>query len=301
MQKVKSTIPVYDICSLSRTNPLYQDIIAEPFAAYLKVHPNLCLPHRHSFYHIVFFTLGSGYHTIDFEQFEVKPGHIYFMAPGQVHSWHFDGAVDGYIVNFSGNMFHSFLANNSYLEQFIFFNGIAKESICELDLGYQNQAKSIFEKIICEVSSKNIYAPDVICAALIELFALIARLDLRLDIGMAISKQTNQSQLLTFRKLVDSFYATKHLPKDYAELMYITPNYLNAICKDLLGKPAGEIIRDRLLLEAKRLLVNVSTSIAGVAEQLNFTDNSHFTKFFKKYTKTTPEEFRKGLLGINKQ
>jgi AraC-like DNA-binding protein len=84
-----------------------------------------------------------------------------------------------------------------------------------------------------------------------------------------------------------------HLPKEYAALLYVTPNNLNMLCKQLLGKAAGEVIRDRILLEAKRLLVNVDISIAEIAYKLSFTDHAHFTKFFKKETGETPDEFRK--------
>ena len=86
MQKLKNAIPVYDLCSLSGKDDVFKDLIAQPFGSYLKEHPNLQLPHRHSFYHIVFFTKGNGYHTIDFEKFQVLAGQIYFMIPGQVHS-----------------------------------------------------------------------------------------------------------------------------------------------------------------------------------------------------------------------
>ena len=64
----------------------------------------------------------------------------------------------------------------------------------------------------------------------------------------------------------------------------LTPNHLNAICSDLLGQPAGTVIRERVILEAKRLLVNPESSVAAVADMLNFKDNSYFSKFFKKYT-----------------
>src|SRR5689334_8811255 len=104
MQKVKNTIPVYDICSISGHNHLNNEIIAESFATYLQVHPNLRAPHGHTFYHVVLFTKGKGFHTVDFEQFPVQAGQIYFMSPGQVHSWNFEGEVDGYIINFSENL-----------------------------------------------------------------------------------------------------------------------------------------------------------------------------------------------------
>ncbi|PTS97440.1 AraC family transcriptional regulator, partial [Pedobacter sp. HMWF019] len=73
----------------------------------------------------------------------------------------------------------------------------------------------------------------------------------------------------------------------------ITPNHLNALCNDLLGKSAGEIIRERVILEAKRLLINLDLSVAEIAERLNFSDQSYFIKFFKKYEEITPEKFRK--------
>jgi AraC-like DNA-binding protein len=57
--------------------------------------------------------------------------------------------------------------------------------------------------------------------------------------------------------------------------------------------PAGDVIRNRVILEAKRLLVNLDLSITEISYRLNFNDNSYFTKFFKKYVGSTPEEFRK--------
>ncbi len=291
MKQLKNTIPVYDICSLSGHDQMMQEIIAEPFAAYLKVHPNLHLAHRHTFYHIVFFTEGSGYHTIDFERFDVKPGQMYFMIPGQVHSWNFKGNVDGFVINFSDDLFRSFLSDDAYLEKYPFFKGIASEGVCQLADNARGEVKRLFEKIVAEVKKNNVAAPDLIRAYLIELFIVA----LRAAPGTASSQAPQQNQLIlsNFRKLVDKYYAEKRLPREYAAMLYITPNHLNALCKDLLGKPAGEIIRDRILLEAKRLLINAGQAISEIALQLNFSDNSHFTKFFKKCLHVTPEEFRK--------
>lgn len=112
-----------------------------------------------------------------------------------------------------------------------------------------------------------------------------------------LKKQPKQSHLLfrNFRKLINQHFTNLKLPKEYTDLLYVTPNHLNALCKDLVGKSAGELIRDRILLEAKRLLINAELSIAEIAYRLNFTDNSYFTKFFKKQTGSTPEEFKKSI------
>ncbi len=62
--------------------------------------------------------------------------------------------------------------------------------------------------------------------------------------------QQKQLLLANFEQLINKHYNIR-LPKEYAELLYITPNHLDALCQDLLGKTAGELIRDRILLEAK--------------------------------------------------
>ena len=108
------------------------ELVAERFGSYLLAHPNLHIAHRHSFYHIVLFTKGGGRHSIDFKQFPVAPGQIYFMKPGQVHSWSFEGATDGYVINFSEQLFDSFLANGRYIDRFLFFQGLAEEGVINL-------------------------------------------------------------------------------------------------------------------------------------------------------------------------
>jgi AraC-like DNA-binding protein len=101
--------------------------------------------------------------------------------------------------------------------------------------------------------------------------------------------------LRNFQKLIDLHYKEKKLTKDYAALLYVTPNHLNALSKDVTGHSAGELIRNRVLLEAKRLLVNAEMNVSQIADELEFADNSYFSKFFKKYVGVTPEVFRKQI------
>ena len=175
MATVKNTIPVYDISNLLDSKQMAREMIAEQFAPYLKIHPNLANPHRHSFYHIVLFTKGKGYHTIDFEKFKVVPGQIYFMSPGQVHSWHFDGEVDGYVINFSADIFHNFLANGQYLEQFTFFRSIAQESVFRLSEQSYPAVKKSIQNIIKELHTPAFSNVDMVRLHLLELFIAVQR------------------------------------------------------------------------------------------------------------------------------
>jgi len=118
--------------------------------------------------------------------------------------------------------------------------------------------------------------------------------------GIAVGKPalpaavTQKQQVMgSFRKLLDQNYKTMRLPSEYAAMLFVTPNHLNVLSRDLLGRSAGEVIRDRVLLEAKRLLTNAGMTGAQIAGELNFQDNSYFNRFFKKYEGVTPEEFRR--------
>ena len=80
--------------------------------------------------------------------------------------------------------------------------------------------------------------------------------------------------------------------KVYARKLNITPKYLTETVKEITGKTAGEIIDDCVLLEAKLLLDNPSLSIAEVADDLHFSDQSFFGKYFKRHTGLSPKEYR---------
>ena len=289
---VKERFPVYDIGHLAEFKK--DDILISQFAPYLKIHKNLQQAHKHTFYHLVFFTEGAGSQTIDFQKFEVKPYQIYFMVPGQVHHWAFERKVDGYVVNFSPKFFQSFLLKPDYLEQFPFFSGNANEAVINVEENLRIKLIGLFEKLLSETVENQRTGLDMARLLLLELFILIGR-----TVITPQSKQAspyNLTLLKNFKNLIETNYINNRLPKHYAELLYITPNHLNALCNDLLGIPAGEVIRNRVVLEAKRLLINPQLGITEVANHLNFADNSYFTKFFKKQAGITPEEFRKQFI-----
>ncbi|RYZ52215.1 MAG: AraC family transcriptional regulator, partial [Sphingobacteriales bacterium] len=211
--------------------------------------------------------------------------------PGQVHSWNFSQEPDGFVINFSEQLFQKYLNGVQYLEQFTFFNGRAADCVINLESDTAKKILVLLSGIVKEVEQPGLLAGDLIIASLTQIFIVAQR-----AMGSAMpdaAPPQNQIIIHHFRKLVEQYFSEKRLPRDYASMLYVTPNHLNALSKDLLGKPAGEIIRDRILLEAKRLLTNADLQISEIASRLSFTDNSHFTRFFKKYTERTPEEFRK--------
>lgn len=93
--------------------------------------------------------------------------------------------------------------------------------------------------------------------------------------------------------LFDTHIRQHRSVKFYAQLLNITPRKLGLTLKVTLNNTTENLISQRLLIEAKRELIYSRNSISQIAYDLNFQDNSYFTKFFKKFTKITPKQFRK--------
>ncbi len=94
------------------------------------------------------------------------------------------------------------------------------------------------------------------------------------------------------RALVDEYFRSERLLGFYAEKLGMTVDRLNDHVKRSTGVTAGHLIRQRVLTEAKRQLVFTAQPIHDIAEELAFADPSHFARFFRKQTGTTPHEFR---------
>lgn len=286
---IKNTIPILDSCSIDLNNNTTLHI--DDLKAYIIKHQDMVFPHKHNFFHFVLFTQGSGEHIIDFNQYKIEPYQIYFMVPGQVHTWNFVGDEAGYVVNFSIDYFQSFLLRTDYLERFSFLQGKIEHLIFILTEQYRNQATAILDQIIFAKTEQ--LSEDYIRTLLLQfiLYISIGTDKEHLEKG----NPYNHKIFNSFQQLVEQQFKTTKLPSIYADQLFITPNHLNAICKSYIGQSAGEIIRNRIVLEAKRLLVNRNLNITEIADELQFKDNSYFTKFFKKSAGLTPEEFRKQL------
>jgi len=102
----------------------------------------------------------------------------------------------------------------------------------------------------------------------------------------------NQALLKKFIALVNTNYIEKRKIEDYAKMLFVSPNHLSQAIKSVSGKNALSFINERLLTEAKSFIRYTEFSIAEIAYKLNFSDPTHFGKFFKKNVGSTPLEFR---------
>jgi AraC-like DNA-binding protein len=286
-------IPAYSIESLRTvsTEEEARDFEFFRFEYFAKDIEHLKAPHRHSFYTFILVTGGGGSHDIDFTTYDLKPNRLFLIAPGQVHAWNQLINVKGFVVLFTDG-FVALSKGRKLMSNWPLFR---LDQPCYIDLSTAESESWQEELRFMESEAKlgDNFSRDAIFYSIGTLLVRASRL----YIGVAPDENLNQDLLFVFQELIEKNYVTMRAPKDYAALLNITPNHLNAICKKKSGKSAGGLIRQRVLLEAKRLLAHTKLSVAEIAYQLNFVDNSYFGRYFKKYLHITPERFRKQFSG----
>jgi AraC family transcriptional regulator, transcriptional activator of pobA len=106
-------------------------------------------------------------------------------------------------------------------------------------------------------------------------------------------KQNRKQELnLLFQNLVFRHYKEHRNVQFYADALFVSSKHLTETIKEVTGRTSGEWIEDAVILEAKVLLRNHEISIAQVAENIHFPDQSSFGKYFKKHTGLSPSDYR---------
>ncbi|RAJ00493.1 AraC-like DNA-binding protein [Chitinophaga skermanii] len=271
------TISISDIC-----RPL-KDGQFSIFQQEVEGKPQLLQPHKHNFYLLLVVEKGSGVHTIDFEQYKVKHKQVYFLAPGQAHTWDLHPKTTGYQVLYTPG-FSSFSP-----QQWPFFSFSAQP--------YLQLKGEAFDDILIELQhiQQEYNRADGFSTRIImhRLWVLLSMLEREYE-AQHPSQNLPPVRLVVnkFLQLLELHYKEHNQLTYYATSLFITPQYLNTICKKETGITAGDHIRQRLLLEAKRMLTLTQQDVKEIAFALGFSDTSYFSRFFKRYTGFTPVVFR---------
>jgi AraC-like DNA-binding protein len=253
--------------------------------------PNLQWPHKHSFYEIQWLTSGQSTNVIDYHQTIVAPETLFFISPGQLHQMSSAPKVKGYSITFT--------------EAFLLLTGNDKERLLALsfldnsyDVPYLKLTKKAIEelrpvlKLLEEEVLLSKKSPAIIGNLL---FVLLHKIQRIIDSKRKPSDPANVIRFKTFRQNIEEFYKKEKGLDFYAVNIGITVHRLNEICKLVSGKTAGEIVRERLLLESKRLLIHSDMSIQQISDELGYEDLSYFSRQFRKNESMTPSAYRKEM------
>ncbi len=240
--------------------------------------------HRHNYFELFFFTKGGGSHLVDFKEYEVDDHSVHIVCPGQVHLLKRTADSYGAVIHFSNYLFEG---DKQALLNSPFLNNAAFPAV-----GLTSQEYSEMEIILQQL--KNESSKDAMHAGIMKSYAeilVLKYLQVMEERHPVLSGSTSYA-FNDFRILVENTFRDNHTAAYYADKLNITEKQLNKLCLNSTGYSVSDYMKQRIVLEAKRLLYNSDLSIKEVAFALGFEDPSYFNRFFKKNTDFTPGDFR---------
>ncbi|WP_143309118.1 helix-turn-helix domain-containing protein [Chitinophaga vietnamensis] len=243
----------------------------------------------HDFFVFLLFERGSGVHWIDFIDHPVEANQVHLLFPGQIHKWDLGKNTKGMKLIIDRRLFETFSSTLQF--SFARFN---QHSVLTLDAALFRKISNEFEAIEHELASSNIFWEIVHERA--RLIAMLVSRQAEKDFRRTISRRINPL-LYNFLLLIDQHFREQKMVAFYAEHLFIVPNYLNILCKRQFKVSASSLIRQRILLEAKRLIQSTDMSIKEIGYSLGFKDLSSFSRFFKFHTGFSPKQYVKSDSG----
>lgn len=282
--------PIYDIHNFN-CNAVNSDLYVNTFKNHLKEHSFIEKPHRHNFYLLVLFTNGTGIHEIDFDKYPIKKGSLFILQPGQIHNWNLSNDIDGYIVFYSQEIYNLYFGTKK-IEDYLFYKSVKSNPEMYFEKNEFAEIEVYFKLMLSESESGKPKRNDKILNLLDSINIEISR---KYQLDNNHKTAVYNHKIDQFEKLIDTHFKIEKSPSFYASKMNITLKHLNRICKTILNKTATELITERVILEAKRLLIDKNKAISQVADGLGFDNYSYFAKVFKKENGISPKEFRATL------
>ncbi|WP_339705580.1 helix-turn-helix transcriptional regulator [uncultured Kriegella sp.] len=249
-------------------------------------------PHKHDFFLCVLFLKGSGVHEVDFNSYPIERGSVFFLQPGQTHCWEFHSPPQGYIF-FHTRSFYEFSFSNTKLTQFPFYYSYKNPPHLSLTTSEVLRFAKCFDEINVEYHQESIYKEQKLASLITIIYIDLSRLYADFGDSKKNSSPTYLKTIEVLDKLIETGYKTQKSAQFYANELNITPKHLNRITKTTINKTTTELITERILLEAKRLIVHSNNSLTTIAELLGYEDYAYFSRVFKSKTGSSPLAFKK--------
>lgn len=251
--------------------------------------PLVAVPHRLDSYSITLLLRGRVTVSIDFEKHVVEGPAIISMAPQQVHQYE--------------NFENAEMIQMSFGKDFLFHEVQGWMACWECMFGHvvmgldESNADQLhmYARLMLEEFERDHVQQDNILRNLLSAFIMsCGRMRGQGDVVMQMD--SNQNKLVyQFKSQVDVNFREKTQVAQYADMLYVTPGHLNDVIKSTVGKTAKQVIDEKRVMEAKRLLFWGTQNMKEIAWQLNFEDDAYFNRFFKKHTGLTPSFFQRTI------
>ena len=232
--------------------------------------------------------------VINNDSYSIQPQSICIVAPNQMHSFEGLEDVEGIIF---------FFCQDFYVEEFSFirllnvfsYTSQTGTNACNPCIGLSDMEFIHINTILKSIQSEyELYTLSNNSAVIIRSHLNIMLLKLSELYETKSGKSNNNDSILihSLSHLIDSYFIQEQHLGFYTSAFNISESQLNDICNKHFNCGMKKILQNRLMLEARKLLLTSELSVSEIAYKLNFEDNSYFNKVFKIKTGLTPKRFR---------
>lgn len=248
--------------------------------------------HRHNYYEIFLFAKGGGQHEIDFGAHDISDSSIHFVSPGQVHKVRREPNSYGSILLFSRDFYHFGAKTDLSLFEYPFLNTHTQGT------PVVNLMEKQFDELLTlsrAMGEEKMVHNDSSGKEVIRTYLHIFLLKCKQYAETAENRIPDESQqhFHKLKHLLEERYREQHLPSFYADELSVSSKKLNEICKAHSGNTVNSLIKNRIVLEAKRLLLHSEYSVKEISYFLGFDDPAYFNRFFRKNIGISAGQFRK--------
>ncbi len=287
----RRTIPSLQMSVYGQKRLRGEGIVVMPLEHSMTQEPQRLIPHFHDFFQL-FLIRGEGWLMHDFQDHKVSGNGVtlFFLSPGQVHTLRPSVQMRGTVASFTQAFFDHQAPPPSMLFELPFFFASGVPPWLTIAPQEAKRIESLFADLQGEYDASQHGVMEVLRATLRILFVETERLYRQKH----PVEETSRSALLArqFHLAVEHHFREWQAVGPYAKELGITANHLNDVIHEETGHSAGEVIRQRRLLDAKRLLLHSDLSVSEIGYQTGFDDPSYFSRFFRRYSGQAPAEFR---------
>ncbi|WP_027378132.1 AraC family transcriptional regulator [Chryseobacterium daeguense] len=246
--------------------------------------------HQLSFYEIVFIEEGSGTLSLNGTIMSITPGIIIFISPGQVRRWEIEEKIKGYTLFFEKDFLHLFFSDELFLYRFQYFHQYSHPADIKIDQASFGKCLELLREIEREFRQIQNDSNHLIRSVLYQLLIILNRYYARI---YNVQRDTYiHADFYRFRSLLEKKFLEDQTVEDYTKMLNVSSGFLNKICRQFSGLSAQQMIHHKLISEIKKAL-HQNKSAKEICYEFGFSDPSNFNRFFKKFTHTTPLQYRK--------
>jgi AraC family transcriptional regulator, transcriptional activator of pobA len=247
-------------------------------------------PHRHDYHELIWIREGAGAHRLDGRAVPVEPRTLTVIGRGQVHVFESGRGLQGAVVRFGDEMVYGGAERRAAPGWLLAGRGDRTVPVPAGDV-------AALEGVIAALAAEAALPPDARAAELAHhlIAVLLLWIERWYDASRSEAREPGDADVQLqrrFARLLERDFAAHHDAAHYADALAVPPAALSRALAEVTGRSTKELVTDRVMLEAARLLRFTDLTVGEVAHRAGFSDPLYFSRAFKRHTGASPTDFR---------